>query len=151
MSILYTNLNNLSLGANGADNATFTSSAISVGAITCTSISNSGINTMAVGAATASATITALPIAKSFYRMASTISVTLRGISAGADGQILELYFKPAGSQTLTIVPQATAAATTARIIIMTTAASLVTTGAGYASFIYSSTDSRWLCKFLST
>lgn len=162
MSVNYTNLNNLSLGANGQDNATFTSSAINVGAITCTSISNSGAMSssgaltvggalkITSGSASPSANITALASSKSMYRMASTISVNLKGITAGADGQQLDLYFKVAGTQTLTITPSSTAAAAAAQILLVSTAASLISTGSGFASFVYSSTDSKWILKYLT-
>lgn len=156
MSNLYTNLPNLSLGANGSDGATFTSSAISVGAITCTSITNTGPEVVStylatkVAGVTAAATITALSSAKSFVRINATIAVSLRGITAGVDGQLLDVYFK-AGTHALTITPQATAAATAARILLMSTSATAVTTGSGFASFIYSADDSRWLLKYLTT
>lgn len=157
MSNTYTNLPNLSLGNNEQDVVTLSSSGISVtsisssGAISGTNISASGFRAIAIGAATAASNVTALPIAKSFYRMSSATNVNLKGISAGANGQELEIYFKSGGTATLTITPQSTAVGTTLRIVTMTTAATLVTTGSGYASFIYSSTDTKWLCKYLST
>lgn len=145
MSNLYTNLDNLSIGANGADTIILSTAASSI-----VSVAASGYIATKIGAATQAANIVALPSSKSFYRIAATIAVNLKGITAGVDGQLLDLYFS-AGTHTLTITPASTAAATAARILIMTTAATLVTTGRGYASFIYSSTDSRWLCKSLST
>lgn len=157
MSNTYTNLPNLSLGNNEQDVVTLSSSGISVtsisssGAISGTNISASGFRAIAIGAATGAANIASLPIVKSFYRMSSATNVNLKGIAAGANGQELEIYFKSGGTATLTITPQSTAAAVAARIVIMTTAATLVTTGSGYASFIYSSTDTKWLCKFIST
>lgn len=156
MSNTYTNLDNLSVGLNGADVVTLSSSGLAIGTVTgttvvgTTSVTASGILSTKIGAATIAANITALPIAKSFYRISSSININIKGIAAGADGQLLDLYFS-GGTHTLTITPQSTAAATAARIITMTTAATLVTTGSGFASFIYSTTDSRWLCKYLST
>lgn len=147
-----TNLDSLSVGLNGADAVTLSSAGLSVGSvISGTNITSSGFIALQIGAATAASNVTALPIAKSFYRMSSATNVNLKGIAAGANGQELQLYFKSGGTATLTITPQSTAVGATLRIVTMTTAATIVTTGSGYASFIYSSTDSRWLCKFLST
>ncbi len=155
-----TNLDSLSIGKNGIDTVTISSSGLSLSTVSMvtgntvtasTSLIVSGIISTKIGAATAAANIIALPILKSFYRISSATNVNLKGIGAGIDGQQLELYFKSGGTAALTISPQSTAAGTTARIVIMTTAATLVSTGSGYASFRYSSSDSRWLCKYLST
>ena len=154
-----TNLDSLSIGRNGADAVTISSAGLSLttvsvvtgSAITATaSLTVSGYLTTKVGAATAGANLTALPSSKSFYRMNATLSTNLKGIVAGVDGQQLDLYFK-AGTHTLTITPSSTAAGSTARILLMTTAASAVTTGSGFASFIYSADDTKWLLKYLST
>lgn len=145
MSNLYTNLNNLSIGANGADTIILSTSASSI-----TALSASSYSATAMGSATAAANITALPSAKSFYTIATTVAINIKGITAGVDGQQLELYFKAGGANTMTITPQSTAAAAAARIVIMTTAATIVTTASGYASFRYNATDSKWLCKYVS-
>lgn len=148
MSNTYTNLNNLSLGANGADAATFTSSAISVGAITCTSITNSGPLTASSEAVTTAANITALSSSKSFVYLSGTTATNIKGITAGVDGQLLQIY--NASTQNMTITAQSTAASTANKIIITGTATSLVTSGIGYAELIYSTTASRWILKFLT-
>lgn len=138
---LITNLDSLSIGQNGQDVQTISSSGLSVNRVSTP-----------IGAATAATNITALPSAKSFYMIATTVAVNIKGILAGTDGQELEVYFKAGGANTLTITPQSTAVSTVAnRIVIMTTASTLVTTASGYASFRYNSTDSRWLCRYLST
>lgn len=146
MSINYTNLDNLSLGANGADTVILSTAASSL-----VSVSATGYSATKLGTATAAANITALPSSKSFYVISTTVSVNIKGITAGVDGQQLELYFKAGGANTLTITPQSTAAAAAARIVIMSTAASIVTTASGYACFRYNATDSRWLCKYVTT
>jgi len=152
----YTNLTSLSLGANGNDVVTMSSSGLSVTSVSGTAISgsslaSSGPLSTAIGAATAATNITALPSAKSFYRFSTTVSVNLKGITAGVDGQQLEIYFKAGGANTLTVTPNSTAAAAAAQIVIMSTAATIVTTASGYACFRYNSTDSKWLCKYVTT
>lgn len=150
MSNTYTNLDNLSLGLNGADVVTLSSAGLSVTTVSGSNVTASGYVATTIGAATPAASITALPSSKSFYRMLSTIAVGLKGIVAGTDGQQLDIYFKSASN--LTITAESTAVATVAnRITIMTTAATIATTAGGFASLIYSATDSRWLLKYLTT
>lgn len=147
MSNTYTNLTSLSVGADSASGSattTLDSSGLSV-----TTVKATGYTQTTMAAATPAASITALPCTSSFYRMNSTIAVGLKGITAGVDGQRLELYFKSASN--LTITGESTAATAINRITLMTTAATAVTTATGYASLIYSSTDSRWLLKYLTT
>jgi len=154
MSNLYTNLPNLSLGNNGADSATFTSSSISVGTVNCTSIVNTGSisNTGPIAnpseAVTTTANITALSSSKGFVYLSGTTATNVKGIAAGVDGQHLTIY--NASTQNMTITAQSTAAATAAKIIILGTATTAVTSGIGIAELIYSGTASRWILKYLT-
>jgi hypothetical protein len=114
-----------------------------------TNLSTDGATITPVKAVAASSTITALDSSKSFVRISGTIAFNVVGISAGIDGQKIEIY--NATGQNMTITPSSGSAASADQILIMTTAASIVTTGRGYASLIYSSTDAKWLCKYVST
>lgn len=139
MSNTYTNLPNLSIGNNGADVITLSSAALSATTVATP-----------IGSATAATSITALPSSKSFYMISTTVAINIKGIVAGTDGQQLEVYFKAGGANTMTITPNSSSAATANKIVIMTTAASIVTTASGYACFRYNATDSRWLCKYVT-
>lgn len=93
------------------------------------------------------ATIASLSSTSGFVKLTGSTATDLQGIAAGSDGQTLRLY--NATGQNLTIRNNSGSAASGEAIVTMT-GADVVTTGNGFAEFIYDTDASPavWVCKY---
>lgn len=99
-------------------------------------------------AVASAATIAAMASVGKFVRLTGSTATDLQGITAGLfDGQELELA--NLSGQNLTIRHQSVSASAGNKITTMT-GADVVTTGNGYAMFIYDLTNTQWLLKAAS-
>lgn len=149
MSTDYTHLTKLScdsvvaIGADGSEVDVISSAR----AVTATSLVNSGPSSNAKVDIAATATVTALASSTGFVKITGTLASTIAGITAGVDGQLLDVYCS--GGGTITFSHQNTLAAAAARIITMT-GGNVATTAVGFASLRYDSGASRWIHRFVT-
>lgn len=121
-----TALDGVTVGATTRASGAFTTLA---GASTSIGISSTTVNDLAIGN-------------YSFIRLTSSVgNYTITGIAAGVDGQVITIYNTVSN---MTIVNQ-NASSTAANRIIVTTGASIATTGIGTVTMIYSAADARWI------
>lgn len=95
------------------------------------------------------ATIASLSSTTSFVKLTGSTATDLQGIAAGADGQNLRLWNATGANLT---IRNASASAASGEKITTCTGADIVTTGNGFAEFIYDTDASPavWVCSYVS-
>lgn len=113
-----------------------------------TNLNLTGASAHQTQAITTAATITALDSSKSCAIISgSTAAIALQGITAGVDGQIIDVI--NLGTGVLTFTHQSGGAS--ADQITCLTGSSQATTGAGAGRLIYSTAASKWLLVSIQT
>lgn len=96
---------------------------------------------------TSVATVAALPSSTSYVKVIGSTAMTIQGITAGIDGQILRIYNN--SGQNMTIAHQNGTASANDRIVTMT-GADVTTTGDGFVELIYDTGASRWILSYVT-
>jgi len=87
------------------------------------------------------------PSAQGYYRVVGSTAMTIQGIAAGIDGQVIRIYNN--SGQNMTFAHQNGSASANDRIITML-GADVSTVGDGFAELIYDITQERWVLMYVT-
>lgn len=92
---------------------------------------------------------TVFPSANGYYRVAGSTAMTIHGIAAGVDGQVIRIWNN--SGQNMTFADQSGTETVAANRVVTNSGGSVNTTGDGFAELIYDITAARWVLMYISS